>query len=332
MTESASSSKPLAQDGLAFEKRLIELEQKIQELRKLSNNTHLDLAGEITGLEDRLRRETAEVYAQLSPWERVKVARHAEPAADLRLHRADARRLRRAARRPGVRRRPRHRHRAARAGRRARPAHRPPQGQDRQGDGWPATSAARIPRATARRCAMMRLAEKFDAADRDASSTRRAPTPASAPRSAARPRPSPRNLLEMFAAARADRLRRDRRGRLAAARSASASATASLMLENAYYSVISPEGCAAILWKSGEKAPEAAEALKLTGKDLLRARARRRDHPEPLGGAHRDAKATIECVRAQILEWLTELGQLSVEQLLDQRFAKFRRMGVPLQA
>jgi acetyl-CoA carboxylase carboxyl transferase subunit alpha len=96
--------------------------------------------------------------------------------------------------------------------------------------------------------------------------------------------------------------------------------------------VISPEGCAAILWKSGDKAAEAAEALKLTGKDLLKLGLIDKVIDEPLGGAHRDPRGTIERVKAQIVEWLGELQKVPVETLLEQRYAKFRHMGVPLGA
>ncbi|MEY3162803.1 MAG: hypothetical protein RIT25_2798, partial [Planctomycetota bacterium] len=66
------------QDGLAFERPLLEMAQRIEELKKLASSTHLDLGGEIHGLEERLRKQTQEVYAQLTPWERVNVARHAD--------------------------------------------------------------------------------------------------------------------------------------------------------------------------------------------------------------------------------------------------------------
>jgi acetyl-CoA carboxylase carboxyl transferase subunit alpha len=102
------------------------------------------------------------------------------------------------------------------------------------------------------------------------------------------------------------------------------------MLENSYYSVISPEGCAAILWKAGDKAPDAADALKLTSKDLLRLGLVDKVIDEPLGGAHRDQKGAVERVRAQIMEWLGELAAIPVPQLLEQRYEKFRRMGQPL--
>ncbi|MCA8973511.1 MAG: acetyl-CoA carboxylase carboxyl transferase subunit alpha, partial [Planctomycetes bacterium] len=76
MTE--SSTRPAVQDGLAFERPLNDLQTKIDELRRLSSGSHLELAGEIQLLEERLAKQTAEVYAGLSPWERVNVARHAD--------------------------------------------------------------------------------------------------------------------------------------------------------------------------------------------------------------------------------------------------------------
>jgi len=100
------------------------------------------------------------------------------------------------------------------------------------------------------------------------------------------------------------------------------------ILEHAYYSVISPEGCAAILWKSGDKAPEAAEALKLSAPDLLRLGIVDDVLEEPLGGAHRHPKATIENVRTWILHWLDELSSLTAEELIERRHQKFRNMGV----
>jgi acetyl-CoA carboxylase carboxyl transferase subunit alpha len=104
------------------------------------------------------------------------------------------------------------------------------------------------------------------------------------------------------------------------------------ILEHAYYSVISPEGCAAILWKSSEKAPEAAEALKLTSNDLSRMGLVDGIVEEPLGGAHRDPQRTIKAVRARLGAWLAELAAIPTEQLLEERFRKFRRMGEPRRA
>ncbi len=86
----------------------------------------------------------------------------------------------------------------------------------------------------------------------------------------------------------------------------------------------------AILWGSGEKTPEAAEALHLTSADLAKLGLVDQIIPEPLGGAHRDVGGTIENLRTQILTWLGELSALSTEELLSQRHDKFRRMGMPL--
>lgn len=100
------------------------------------------------------------------------------------------------------------------------------------------------------------------------------------------------------------------------------------VLENSYYSVISPEGCAAILWKDGAKAPQAAEVLKLTGEDLLRMGIIDEVIPEPLGGAHRGPQKTALNIKEAILRNLKELRLLDTEELLKLRYKKFRSMGV----
>jgi acetyl-CoA carboxylase carboxyl transferase subunit alpha len=99
------------------------------------------------------------------------------------------------------------------------------------------------------------------------------------------------------------------------------------VLENAYYSVISPEGCAAILWKDGAKAPDAAEVLKLTAQDLLKRDIIDRIIPEPLGGAHRDPQKTAQNVKAAIHDYLKELKNQSIEDVLKERYGKFRSIG-----
>lgn len=100
------------------------------------------------------------------------------------------------------------------------------------------------------------------------------------------------------------------------------------VLENSYYSVISPEGCAAILWKDGSKAPQAAQVLKLTGADLLKTGIIDEVIPEPLGGAHRDAQKTALNIKEAILRNFKELALLNKEELLKLRYKKFRSMGV----
>ena len=99
------------------------------------------------------------------------------------------------------------------------------------------------------------------------------------------------------------------------------------MLEHSIYSVISPEGCASILWKDSEKMREAAQALRLTAQDLKQLGVTDRIIPEPLGGAHRDWPATIEAVSAEISSMLEELGGKSAKALIKDRRKRFLDLG-----
>ena len=100
-----------------------------------------------------------------------------------------------------------------------------------------------------------------------------------------------------------------------------------LMMENAIYSVISPEGCAGILWRDGKKAPEAAEALKITAPDLLKLGAVDEIVKEPAGGAQKNHKTACAYVKKAILKSLKELKKYPVEQLLEMRYEKIRAYG-----
>jgi acetyl-CoA carboxylase carboxyl transferase subunit alpha len=324
---SEPSAKPLAQDGLAFERPLNELQTKIDELRKLNTGSHLELSSEIELLEERLRRQTAEVYGQLSPWERVNVARHAErPLTSdyvqlmlddfVELHGdrvfGDDRAIVTGLAAIGATRFLLVGHRKGKTVK----------------DRLACNFGCAHPEGYRKALQKMRLAEKW-----------RLPivtfvnTPGAYPGIGAEERGQAaaiaRNILEMF----------DLKVPIVCLVIGEGGSGGALgigigdrvgMLENSYYSVISPEGCAAILWKSGDKAPEAAEALKLTSKDLLRLGLVDKIVEEPLGGAHRDPKGTVERVRAQILDWLQELAAIPTRELLEQRYRKFRRMGVPL--
>lgn len=325
MTE--QPAKPIVQDGLAFERPLSDLQTKIAELRKLNSGSHLELQGEIELLEDRLRRQTADVYAQLSPWERVNVARHADRPMTTdyvqlmlddfvelhgdRVFGEDRAIL------TGL---------ATMAGRRfLLVGHR--KGKTVK-DRLACNFGCAHPEGYRKALQKMRLAEKL-----------KLPivtfinTPGAYPGIGAEERGQAaaiaRNILEMF----------DLKVPIVCLVIGEGGSGGALgigvgdrvgMLENSYYSVISPEGCAAILWKSGDKAPEAAEALKLTSKDLLRLGLVDKVIEEPLGGAHRDQKGAVERVKVQVLEWLDELAQVPVKDLLEQRYRKFRRMGTPL--
>ena len=100
-----------------------------------------------------------------------------------------------------------------------------------------------------------------------------------------------------------------------------------LMMENAWYSVISPEGCAAILWRDAAKASEAAEAMKVTAEDLLSLNIIDKIIPEPNGGAHRDPKQAAENVKKEICQSLKELMAIPTDDLLKMRVEKFAKMG-----
>jgi acetyl-CoA carboxylase carboxyl transferase subunit alpha len=101
-----------------------------------------------------------------------------------------------------------------------------------------------------------------------------------------------------------------------------------LMLENAWYSVISPEGCAAILWRDNAKAPDAAEALRLSAPDLLDLKVIDKILPEPTGGAHRNHQLAAQIVKAELLVSLEQLKHLSTPRLLQRRLEKFRSIGI----
>jgi acetyl-CoA carboxylase carboxyl transferase subunit alpha len=101
-----------------------------------------------------------------------------------------------------------------------------------------------------------------------------------------------------------------------------------LMLENSYYSVISPEGCAAILWKHRQHAPEAAEAMKLTAQDLREFGIVDEVVDEPFGGAHQDHELAAQNVCAAVVRHLREVMKLSHDDLLETRYQKFRKFGV----
>ena len=101
-----------------------------------------------------------------------------------------------------------------------------------------------------------------------------------------------------------------------------------LMLENTWYSVISPESCSSILWRSWEFKEKAAEALKLTAKDMKKMNLVDKIIKEPAGGAHRDKSKTFESVKANIIKSYTELSSFSKEKLIAKRMQKYSQMGI----
>jgi acetyl-CoA carboxylase carboxyl transferase subunit alpha len=100
-----------------------------------------------------------------------------------------------------------------------------------------------------------------------------------------------------------------------------------LILEHAYYSVISPEGCAAILWKDRAFSDKAAEALKITGPDLIHLKLADEVIPEPRGGAHMNLEEAAANIKAALIKNLAEFEEKSAEEILNDRYDKFRVMG-----
>jgi acetyl-CoA carboxylase carboxyl transferase subunit alpha len=99
------------------------------------------------------------------------------------------------------------------------------------------------------------------------------------------------------------------------------------ILQHAYYSVISPEGCASILWRNSIKAPEAAEVLKITGEYLVPFGVVDEMIDEPLGGVHHDPPRVAANIKTHLLKSLQELSSLSKEELLEHRYNRFRKIG-----
>ena len=106
-----------------------------------------------------------------------------------------------------------------------------------------------------------------------------------------------------------------------------AAANRVLMFEHAVYSVVSPEGCASILWRTADKAADAAEAMRVTAQMLAELKVIDRIVPEPLGGAHRSPEEAIASLKAALIEELDQCATLSGEQLLEQRRTKFLSLG-----
>ncbi|WP_334075877.1 MULTISPECIES: acetyl-CoA carboxylase carboxyltransferase subunit alpha [Paenibacillus] len=100
-----------------------------------------------------------------------------------------------------------------------------------------------------------------------------------------------------------------------------------LMLENAIYSVISPNGAASILWKDASKADQAAEAMKITAQDLLEMDVIEEIVPEPRGGAHRDYETTAVAIKESVVRHLEELSLMNPDELVEDRYRKFRKIG-----
>ena len=309
---------------LEFEKPIVELEKQLDELKKRSKLTSVDLERDVRSIEEQIEKTKREIYAKLTAWQKIQIARHtARPFAldYLKLAFSDFVEL--------------HGDRLfgddeampcgfATIGeyRCAVVAHQ--KGRDTK-ENIRRNFGCANPEGYRKALRLMRLAEKF-----------RLPvvalidTPGAYPGVGAEERHIAEsiavNLREMMLLRTPIIATVIGEGGSGGALGIGV-ADRVLMLENAYYSVISPEGCAAILWKHRSHAPEAAEALKLTAAHLKNLELIDEVIPEPLGGAHQDPELAAGNLRESLLKHLSELAKKSANKLLDERYEKFRRMG-----
>jgi acetyl-CoA carboxylase carboxyl transferase subunit alpha len=309
---------------LEFEKPISELEGKVKELRHLSNGSDLDLADEITRLEARAEKLLRQTYAKLTPWQKTQVARHPErphfshyvaalledytPLAGVRAFGDDR------AIQGGL----------ARFRGRSVVVIGHEKGTDTEGRVRHNFGMAN-PEGYRKAVRLMHLAERFGLPV-----ITLVDTPGAYPGIGAEERGQAEAIARAIEACLQVTVplvgviigEGGSGGAVALA-----VADKVLMLEHAVYSVISPEGCAAILWRSGEQAPAAAEAMRLTAQDLHELGVVDQIIPEPLGGAHRAPEDAIAAVGAALEQALMPLLVLSGAELRHRRRQKFLGMG-----
>jgi acetyl-CoA carboxylase carboxyl transferase subunit alpha len=311
--------------GLEFEKPVIELEKKLEELRKFTSEKKIDLASEISRLETKLGQLRKEVYSNLTPWQKVQIARHPQRPYTLdyigmimsdfiELH-GDRSFSDDSAMVTGV----------AKLGNQKIVVIGQQKGRDIK-ENLKRNFGCAHPEGYRKALRIMQLAENFSLPvvifiD----------TPGAYPGVGAEERGQAQaialNLREMTNIATPILAIVIGEGGSGGALGVGI-ADRVCVLENAYYSVISPEGCAAILWKNSAKAPDAAEVLKLTAPDLLKLGIIDEVVPEPMGGAHHDPQKMGQIMKETIKRNLEELRAIDKEELLKTRYKKYRNMGV----
>ncbi|MDR0931636.1 MAG: acetyl-CoA carboxylase carboxyltransferase subunit alpha [Victivallales bacterium] len=314
----------MAEIYLEFEKPLVELRKKLQELQELSENNKVDLSLEIESLTGRINETMKEIYSSLTPWQRVQLARHPERPYTLDyiehiftnfIELAGDRRFR---------------DDKAIIGGFAKFQGKPimvigtQKGRDMKSNlyrnfGWPSPEGYR------KAMRLMQLADKAGVPI-----VTFIDTPGAFPGIASEERHIAEaiavNLRDMFAL-------RVPVISIVIGEGGSGGAIGIgvgnriLIMENAYYSVITPEGCAAILWKDRKFAPQAADALQLTAEKLLELGIADGIIPEPFGGAQRDHAEAAKLLGEALSKQLAELRKLSGNKLREQRYDKFRAMG-----
>ena len=309
---------------LDFEKPAAELERELEKLRAKAASQYIDLSAEISTMESKLAETRARIYENLTPWQRVQIARHtsrpfmldylAHAFTDFcELH--GDRHIGDDASMPGG---------FARLGDRRVVVIGHQKGRDTK-ENLKRNFGSAHPEGYRKALRLMKLAEKFGLPV-----IALIDTPGAFPGIGA----EERNIADAIAFnLREMMLLKVPIVAVVLGEGGSGGALGIgvadrvIMLENAYYSVISPEGCAAILWKHRKHAPEAAEAMKLVAPDLKKLDLIDDVVPEPRGGAHHDHQATAAAFRDVVSRHLDELEKMSVSKLLDARYDKFRNFG-----
>lgn len=310
---------------LEFERPILELEAKIQELKQSARTEHVDFSPEIARLERKIARLQEEVFTNLTPWQRTQIARHPNRPYTMdyvRLMLTDFIEL--------------HGDRAfaddrAIVGGLARLDGMPlvvighQKGRDTK-EKLARNFAMANPEGYRKALRLMKLAEKFGKPILTL-----VDTPGAYPGVGAEERGQAeaiaRNLREMSELRVPVVVAITGEGGSGGALAIAVGDTV-LMLEYAIYSVISPEGCASILWRDPAKAPEAAAAMGITAQALKQMELIDEIVPEPMGGAHRNHQEMASTLKGFVLKAFERLLQLPIEELLEQRYQKFRRMGV----
>ena len=312
-------------DGLDFEKPVVELERKIEELKKLSSDEDMDLSDEIKNLQEKLEKVKKGVFENLTPWQRVQIARH--PKRPYTLDYIDAimtdfiefhgdrsfsddkaivtgfAKI--------------NDNKICVIGHQ--------KGRDTK-ENLKRNFGSAHPEGYRKAIRMMKLAEKFGLPV-----VSFIDTPGAYPGIGAEERGQAGaiayNLMEMSGLAIPLIIIVIGEGGSGGAIGIGVGDRI-CVLENAYYSVISPEGCASILWRDRTKAPDAAKVLKLTANDLYELGIIDDIIKEPLGGAHRDPEETAGNIKKKIIKYLNELEKISKKDLVKERYEKFRKIGI----
>ena len=309
---------------LDFEKPIVELQRRLQEIREHSGEHALDFENEVEAMEEKIATTRREIYDNLSAWQRVQIARHVERPYALdyvercftdwtELH-GDRRFADDKAMPCGL----------ARLGERRCVVITNQKGRNTKENVMRNFGCAH-PEGYRKALRLMQLGEKFDLPI-----VSLIDTPGAFPGVGS----EERHIAEAIAVNLREMMKL-RVPILAAVIGEGGSGGALgigvadhvMILENAYYSVISPEACSAILWKDRRHAAEAAEALKLTAQDLMNLGVVDEIVPEPEGGAHRDHEKSAAILGKALRQNLERLIATPLEQLLESRYAKFRRLG-----